>query len=76
MKQTTRAPGSEQYGVNDQDFALRDLALLFDSCVTLGKLLVLSESLFSYSKEGNTIYLTGCWAVNKMGKRLRAHLGI
>lgn len=66
MKQTTGAPWSEQYGVNDQDFALRDLALLLDSCVTLGKLLMLSESLFSYSKESNTTYLTGCWAVNEV----------
>lgn len=51
MKQTTGASWSEQYGVNDQDLALRDLVLLFDSCVTLGKLLILSESLFSYSKK-------------------------
>lgn len=52
--------------VHDQDSALRDLTLLFDSCVTLGNLLMLSLYFLIYSKEGNTTYLIGCWAVNEV----------
>lgn len=48
MKQTIPAPWYEQYGVNDQDFALTDLILLFDSYMSVGKLLMLSESPFSF----------------------------
>lgn len=48
VKQARPAPWSEQCGVNDHNFGFSDLTLWLDSCVTLGKWLRLSESLFSW----------------------------
>lgn len=60
VKQARPAPWSEQRGVN-HNFALSDLTLLLDSCVTLGK----SGSLSLYFL-GTATYLTDCWAVNEV----------
>ena len=66
VKQARPATWSEQRGVNDHNVAFGDLTLLFDRCVTLGKWLVLSESLFSWYYYLSHRLLGSKWS--KMGK--------